>query len=321
MHLPSLDARATIEVIHIFQFLITLQCAPHTIAKKIIIAIIVWIVLVVGIAFLPGFYPFIPPIIAAIIATVVIFLGPRISNIILDAIFRKKPKKETISPILDLRPLPHYKGELVYSKPVTTDLGDGRKRTTIINDDKSTSPEFAFLSKSQWVSWQWGKIDNLLTFFAKFGVLRVHCVAGEAINCRASIRFRQIEQFGSSPSGSYWSSCGYLNWYSNSLEANMAQSMDVEKEKGFGFNKYLKNISENLQQGDEKDLLLFYMIKGLPSVFLCTDMNSIPAGLSLEDKSPLKFEVEVTLMAQGYTKTVWRFLVTAKWDDYVIQKM
>jgi len=282
--------------------------------QKIIIGIATWITLAVVITIISSVGS---PFLAPIIATVITLLSPRLSDKILDKIFGKEEKK----PILEIRSLPHYKGELVYSKPVTTDLGDGRKRTTITTDDTSTTPEFAFLSKSQWFSWQWGKIDNLQTFFAKFGVLRVHCVAGEAIDCRASIRCRQIEQFGSSPSGSYWSSCGYLNWYSNSLRANMVLSMDVEKEKGLGFNKYLKNISENLQQGDEKDLLLFYMIKGLPSVFLCTDMNSIPAGLSLEDKPPLKFEVEVTLTAQGYTKTFWRFLVTAKWDDYQIQAL
>jgi len=284
--------------------------------QKVLLGIMLWIVLV-GVISL--FLPQVPPILAPIIATVVSLLSPRISDKILNAIFGKESPKTT--PILDLKPLPHYKGEYVYSKPVTIDLGDGKKQTTITHEDKVTTPEFSFLSKSQWFSWQWGKIDNLQTVFAKFGVLRVNCVAGEAIDCRASIRIRRIEQFGSSPSGSYWSSCGYLNWYSNSLRVNMAQSMDVEKEKGFGFNKYLKNTNENLQQGDEKDLLLFYMIKGLPSIFLCTDINWISAGLSLQDKPPLKFEVEVTLTAQHYSRTIWRFLITAKWDDYQIQAL
>ena len=93
-----------------------------------------------------------------------------------------------------------------------------------------------------------------------------------------------------------------------------------EKPKGMGLNKYLKNTFENLHSNEEKDLLIFYMIKDMTPVFLCTDSEGGAVGYAVEDK-PVKFEIELSITAEKYPKTTFRYLVSAKWDDYQIQPL
>lgn len=224
-------------------------------------------------------------------------------------------------PVLDLRPLPHYKGYQLPLKVEVKDLGNGKKTATATNVGAST-PEYNLLEISQKLEVAKGPIDqpmNELT--AKFGVIRVHCVSGDALNCKAQAKVRIIELYGQMHPTNFvdW---GYLNWFSVAIKRDIQQNRfdEIYPVKHLGLNKYLKNAAVDLYQGDEKDLLVFYMIKGLSNVFLCTDVEIAHAGSVFSSGQTLKFEVEIGVTAQGYPRMAWSYFVTVNdFDDFKIE--
>lgn len=203
-------------------------------------------------------------------------------------------------PELTLTPLPHHTG---YMLP-TADL---------------SSPDARFLNESQkielYILPKFGEPPSK-ELIAKFGVIRVHCIHGEAIGCRVQARVNLVEQLGKQQNA-YWLDSGFSNWFSMAKKMEVIRDFNMDK-KGFGFETFLVNTVEDIHYTEEKDLLLFYMIKGIDRIFLCTDTNE---PIAFVDNRPAKFEVELSITAQKYPKTVFKYLVTAKWDDYQIQQL
>lgn len=223
---------------------------------------------------------------------------------------------------LELRPLKHYKGYMLPPKvEMLPDTPDGKHSANITNVGDSTV-EYSLLERSQKLE----VITDILTqpkeLIAKFGVVRVRCISGDALNCRAQLRVRLIEMYGQIHLTNFvdW---GYLNWFSVAIKHNIQQNKfnDIYPSKHLGLNKYLLNTSVDLHQGEEKDLLLFYMIKDLPNVYLCTDVEIAHAGSVFASGQTLKFEVEISLAAQGYPKNTWTYFVTIDdFDNYKIER-
>jgi len=227
------------------------------------------------------------------------------------------------SPVLDLRPLPHYKGYgLPLKVEILPDLPDGQHQATATNVGASTA-EYNLLEISQKLEAWKGSINQPMNeLIVKFGVIRVHCISGDALNCRAQVKVRIIEMYGQIRPTNFvdW---GYLNWFSVAIKRDIQQNKfdEIYPAKHLGLNKYLKNTSVDLHEGDEKDLLVFYMIKDLPNVFLCTDIETAHAGSVFSSGQTLKFEVEIGLTAQRYPKNIWTFFVTVEdFDDFKIER-
>jgi hypothetical protein len=269
-----------------------------------------------------------------ILATGAGLLSFRYSDRILDfALGREKtvsekPEQIIVTPVeapppnLDVYPLQHFKGHALPPKVETRELGDGQKESTLTAVGPSHPEEYNRLAISQKLEVFGGPIDKPpKELIVKFGVIRVYCIEGDALGCRAELRYRILEQLGQKFSMAMVSG-GYLNWFRLSMKRDIQNHLEsIDSERGQGINKYLQNTLEDLHQGDEKDLLLFYMIKDLPAVFLCTDVNQASLG-SLVPGKGIKAEIEIALTAQRYPKTSWRFLVTVSdWDDFSIQRM
>jgi hypothetical protein len=269
-----------------------------------------------------------------ILATGAGLLSFRYSDRILDIVFGKErtilekapsiiftPAREP-PPNLDVYPLQHFKGYALPPKVETKDLGNGQKESTLTAVAPSHPEEYGRLTISQKLEVMGGPIDKPpKELIAKFGVVRVYCVEGDALGCRAELRYRIVEQWGQKFSMAMVSG-GYLNWFRLSMKRDIqAHFESIDSERSKGINKYLQNTLEDLHQGDEKDLLIFYMIKDLPAVFLCTDVDQSSLGVIAPGKGT-KAELEIALTAQLYPKTFWRFLITVSdWDDFNIQRM
>ncbi|MGI0014592.1 MAG: hypothetical protein ACREBU_14295, partial [Nitrososphaera sp.] len=226
------------------------------------------------------------------------------------------------APVLELRPLPHYKGHSLPLQVETRELGDGKKESTATNVGAST-PEYGLLEISQrFEAWK-GQIDKPMSeLIIKCGVIRVKCVSGDAINCKAELKSRLVRLDGQIyPSN--WLEVGYCNWFSVAIKADVLQNKldDILPAKHLGINKFLKNPTMDLHQGDERDLLLFYMTKDLPNVFLCTDVEGAHAGSIFSPGQTLQFELEIGITAQRYPRNTWRYLITiSDFDDFKIEE-
>jgi len=221
---------------------------------------------------------------------------------------------------LDLRPLPHYKGYSLPLKVEVQDLGDGRKQASATNVGAST-PEYGLLEASQKLEVAQGPIDQPMPeLIAKFGVIRVRCTSGDAIDCKAQAKVRLIQIYGQIQPTNFvdW---GCLNWYSPAIKRDIQAKFDeIYPAKHLGLNKYLKNLTVDFHQGDEKDLLIFYMIKDLPNVYLCTEVESANAGSIFSAGHTLKFEIEIGMSAQRYPRNTWSYIVTINdFDDFKIE--
>ena len=205
--------------------------------------------------------------------------------------------------VLSLRPLPHYKGYGLPPKVEVKDLGDGMKSASATVMGGST-PEYNLLESSQKLESYKGPIDQpMQELMAKFGVIRVQCVSGDALDCRADARVRIIEIYGQvHPTN--WIQAGYLNWFSieNKTSIQRDKFDEIYPAKHLGLNKYLRNISMDLHQGDEKDLLVFYMIKDLPNVYLCSSVESAQAGNIFGSGQTLRFEIEIGMTSGAILK-------------------
>lgn len=166
--------------------------------------------------------------------------------------------------------------------------------------------------ESQWANMVWSRLgvgEGRLA--ADFGVIRVHALRGEALRCRAEARFKSSEL------KDMWLNGGFLNWYSASLRRNLTSVVDFGP---FLLNKYLKNTTEDIHEGETKDLLLFYMIKNSSFIALCSDMDMTPVGNVQGNNQPLKFQVEISVTAEHCRKIVLLFDVMAAWDNFIIQR-
>jgi len=244
----------------------------------------------------------------------------------LRALHEKKPIQVEVkyepSPVLDLRPLPHYKG---YGLPlkieILPDLPNGKHQARGTNVGASTA-EYNLLEISQKLEVYKGLLDQPLNeLVAKFGVIRVRCMSGDAIGCKAEAKARIIQMYGRMHPTNFVDA-GYLNWFSVAIKRDIQNKFDeIYPAKHLGLNKYLKNTNIDLRQGDEKDLLIFYMIKDLPNVFLCTDVESATAGSIFTSGQTLRFEVEIGITAQKYPRNTWNYFVTINdFDDFKIER-
>jgi hypothetical protein len=238
--------------------------------------------------------------------------------------------------VLNLEPLPHYRGytlppnriKLLPGVPLALQGVDKQKAAP----REYSHPNGRFLAESQFMTRYYippFRFSATALLIAKFGVIRVHSLVGDAIKCKAEIRLRVVETKGKVV-GDDWHSIGFANWYSPELSQKFSLSAidDIRAGKlrelrlalGRGINSYLFNKEEDITQGQHKDLLLFYMLKDNPSVFMCTSLDYAPTGI-VQNGHPVKFEVELTLSGQGYSASIWNYRVTALWDDYTIVKV
>ncbi len=239
-----------------------------------------------------------------------------------------KPKKVEVinlpqdTPILTLNPLTHFKGHMLPPKiKRLPDTKDGKHHAELTNVGDSTK-EYNLLESSQRLE----VITDILNsnpkeLIAKFGVIRVRCVSGDAINVRAQIKVRIIQMYGQIHPTNFvdW---GYLNWFDIVTKRKIQHNIDeIYPLKHLGLNKYLLNTHIDLHEGDEKDLLLFYMIKDLPSVYICSDVETAQVGSVFSSGQTLKFQVEIGVTAQKYPKNVWTYFVTInEFDDFKIER-
>jgi len=230
--------------------------------------------------------------------------------------------------------MPHYKG---YSMPPENVdmLGNKLFRQNAIDgtqglktpNSKYSSPEAVQLHDSQSVvlyNLQPLKAKQTFTvvdsFVAKLGVIRVFCKSGNIVDCKAEVHIKFLEESGRK-SESKSIGLGYLNWHSDEIKHDLHKhATEVYRAKGIGINRFLKNPVQSFCEGDAKYLLMFYMVKGSPNVHLCVGVDSAIVGMA-NDKFPLKFELEISLTGQNYPKTTFKYLVTAKWDDYKVQQI
>jgi hypothetical protein len=232
-------------------------------------------------------------------------------------------------PILTLAPLTHYKG---CPRPKEAELVEMANTMTKVDfpiPENSTS-EMRFLAESQMtyviyiganVTQRTTEMDELII---KFGVIRVHCARGDALDCRVKARARVTERLGKQIDVG-WTDIGYISWFSLAKKRELVQHVATNPEdlkrlkfNSFEINAYYVNTTENIYSNDERDLLLFYMIKDDPfaQVFTCTDIGD---PISLTFNQQIKFEIELSITARNYPKNIFRYYVTAKWDDYQIQ--
>jgi hypothetical protein len=227
------------------------------------------------------------------------------------------------NPILTLSPLPHHKGYMLPPRLETFNTASGEHKFGILGD---SSDEVTQLSSSQAIcSISMSPNAPAKELIAKFGVIRVHCISGEALNCRVEVKVQLLEQLGR-VYRDVPRNVGFGNWFSMANKSSIFDPLNPNKfeiivaNKGVGLNRYLKNTTVNLHYNEERDFLLFYMIKDIPNVWVCTDVESAQVGMTVESL-PCRFEVELLVTADNYSQTSFKFRVTAKWDDYLIQQM
>jgi hypothetical protein len=162
----------------------------------------------------------------------------------------------------------------------------------------------------------WGESPKEL--IVQFGVIKVLCKRGEAKNCRVEVKARLTEMLGTKISSKDWIELGFLNWFSVSKKTDLQVAFSrTSIDLGFGINEYLKNTIENIAMGDNRDLLLFYMIKGMNTLFVCADNRLSLIGHPVGDM-PLRFEIELAVTADGYSKTISKYQGCVKWGDFQI---
>lgn len=239
--------------------------------------------------------------------------------------FYVKRKKQEIdvevhTPILEFTPLPHYRGYLVQGPPaVTVKNPDGTFTTTMKNETRGTTAEVSLIASSQMIEVWYGPIDKTMNeFVAKFGVIRVKCLRKEAYDCHVQVRYRPITSTGVSVN-TRWYRTGNLNWFSI-VKKQELHNLDFESLKPKGINPYLKNTSVDIFTGEEKDLLLFYVIKDHPAVHLCTESDFSIVGYTF-DNVPLNFDVELLVSARDYPAIQKNYRVSAVWDDFRIASL
>ena len=196
----------------------------------------------------------------------------------------------------------------------------------------ATTPDRGRLEGSQVIDSYWhypegGDIRDMKELIVKFGVIRVKALKGELRNTRAEVKIlRKKDGLHDQPIFDKFRNEGYLNWYSLAIKkgilTNTLTLEEIVKNKNLGLNKYLKNPVEHIHQNESKDMLFFYMIKDVPYVFLCTESeHSIASNVIIAGKE-VEFEALVSLTADGFPKTDWRFNVEVSgFDNFSIRSL
>ena len=221
---------------------------------------------------------------------------------------------------LEIRVLPFYKGFPIPASPAEKILNaDGSITYRGRNDSRTTTEQVQFLAPSQLLAVWYGKLDEeKKEFIAKFGVLRIRSVIGGIKECHVGVKYRVIREMGVSRE-SKWYDGGYLNWFSPLIKQDLGKYNLLENIY-HGINKYLRNERMDIFQGEEKDLLLFYVIKGSPQVHLCSGLEYCEIGIATDENVPLRFESELTIAGENFPSVVKRFKINAVWDDFGIEE-
>lgn len=250
-----------------------------------------WVTITLGSAAIPNFFPIIT-IIISIIAAIGCFiyglvyfhqkpehLEPKTSS--------KHKKTSNSNLILKVTPLEHVKGKGDDVEPSQGIYGT-------FSSHVDATPE---------------------EYIAKFGVLRVKAKKGNAYDCCATAKIKITHELGKY-NPHKWEDVGTLNWFSTNQKEKLDGKFDrLADLKDYGLNRYLKNETTDILENDEKDLLIMYMIKGNPKVFICNDGDTRVIGWVEPDKF-LEFILDVTLSSQNEQITTCQYVVRVLWDDY-----
>jgi hypothetical protein len=216
------------------------------------------------------------------IATGVGFLGYRLSDEIFDRWFTKKASF-TLDPL-----------------------------DTVLNTELEPSQHFAM---------SWGPIDKYNFADIYFGVIRVSCLGGDALRCKAEARCF-YPHANISPGRSWfvekWDDCGYLNWYSKSLLHNLPHKLSEFKSHELTLN--ITKSEESFSDGDVKYLLLCYSPSNWSSTYLCSDMVVNVGMGKAQDDLPSNFKVRITFTGEGLKRDTRLFDVSVTRGQILIRK-
>lgn len=152
---------------------------------------------------------------------------------------------------------------------------------------------------------------------ARFGVLKVKVVKGEILNCVAEVNYKpSFFQPNGDKIDSKYRNAGRLNWYSVSKFDNIMNSPDFQP---YRLNTYLLNPVINLHEGEEKELLVCYVIDSISTntVNLCTESESAGAA-QFNKEGKANFQVEIYIVGNGYSKKSWYFDITIDKTSIII---
>jgi len=259
--------------------------------KTILELIGTWLVVFFGTAAIPSFFPTI-----TIISSIIAAIGLSIYGVLY---FRQNPEKTDPKHIVVSKSTANSSAVLEVT-PLSYVKGNG-----------------ADVNPSQMIYGLFGShVDGVQTeYIAKFGVLRVKALNGNAYKCRASAKIKVTHQLGRY-NPQKWEDVGMLNWFSTPRKEQLDGKFDrLANLKDYGLNKYLKNETTTILENTEKDLLVMYMVKGNPKVFICNNGDTRVIGW-VEPNKFLKFTLELTLSAQNNPLTTCQYLVSVLWDDY-----
>jgi hypothetical protein len=217
--------------------------------------------------------------------------------------------------------LPFYRGSFTPpSSGVKTVNPDGSITYSAKNDIQATGDQVHNLASSQiFAMWQGKPGENMNEFIAKFGVIRFKAIKGYVKGCRVGAKYRVIEEMNVSRV-SKWYDGGYLNWFSPKIKQDLRKCNLFERIYN-GINECLRNETTDIFQDEEKDLLLFYIIKGSPKVHLCSTLDYCEIGIATAENMPLKFELKLTIVGENLLTMVKTLKISAVWDDFKIEEM
>lgn len=170
-------------------------------------------------------------------------------------------------------------------------------------------------------------VIQLLPLVVKFGVLRVTCTKGDVQGLHAKIEFRRVAQGAEWTQGERgWTSLGSLGWYSDSIRQLVLgeKRYEVHDNWSSGLNSYLRNPEIDLNEGESRDLPLFYMRiggedgRGDTRVHICGEAVGIVAGIASLDTA-VKFELRVELFGNKLRERTRIYRCTVKTDDFRIE--
>jgi hypothetical protein len=231
--------------------------------------------------------------------------------------------------LIDFTPLPHFKGYIL--PPIVErlpDLPDGQHQAKMTVAEPS-SPDRGRLAKSQVIDAYWNinpdDLSSIKELIAKFGVIRVTAREKQMTDISAELKVVMVKDIiHPNPMSYNIMNFGYLNWFSIDLKNKILQDQsvlsDIDKNRGMGLNKYLLNPKETIHKDESKDLLIFYMVKDIPAVFLCAGSTTSNLGIPQEGK-PVEFQFEISITADDFPKTTWSFKASAEWDDFKVEAL
>jgi hypothetical protein len=177
------------------------------------------------------------------------------------------------------------------------------------------------VSDSRIIRGSWGHVDGpRIEYLARFGVIRVRALSGTVLDCQVSARVRRTHM-RSEPISAAWDDYGHLNWFAEERRETFEGRYDqLEETKWAGLNMYLRNISTDILEGHESDLLVFYMIQGAQQVFLCNEGSTTVLDF-LSEHQFTRFALDLTVSGRGYAQRTFRYVANVSWDRFSIESM